>query len=162
MARTNFIGYATLEKLADVIDVQRPVYASCVQNPGRMDKYGMYICRAEIVVEQPDERGDVHYCLIPMGRYTVMPHVPEFDLNKPNIIALQRQAFQLVNDWLGDVMGFNVREAQISKPENLRMLEGWFEALVYDKAHESFRLKYPTQVVSDQAEEVGELSVTAG
>lgn len=142
MPKHNFIGYATLEKLAQVMDVTRPVYATATQNPGKPDRHGMYLCRAEIVVEQPDDRGDVHYCVLLIGRYTVLIHAPYFDSSKGKIVARQAQAFQLVNDFLTGMKGFTVREAQISKPENVRLLEGWFDALVYDKVTEKFHLEF--------------------
>lgn len=132
MSKTNFIGYATLEMLAEVMDVNRPVYASATQNPGKPTKQGIYTCRAEIAVEQPDDRGDVHYCALLLGRYTALIGVPDFDPNKPKVGARQEQVLALVNAWLHS-RGFTTREAQISKPDNLRLLDGWFESLHYDK-----------------------------
>ena len=139
MSKTNFIGYATLEQLAEVLDVSRPVYASATQNPGKQTKQGIYTCRAEIAVEQPDDRGDVHYCALLLGRYTALIGVPDFDPNKTKIVARQEQVLALVNAWLRS-RGFTVREAQISKPDNLRLLDGWFESLVYDQATSTYTL----------------------
>lgn len=138
MPKTNFFGYVTLEFLRDVLATERPVYASAMQVPGKPDKYRMYSCRADIIIEQPDDRGDVHYCLIPIGRYMVMAGVPDFEeQRKAQVLARQEKVFSLVERWLREA-GFAVREARIDRPNNLQMLEGYFENLRYDAVNDTF------------------------
>ena len=136
MSHQNFIGYATLEKLADVMNVFLPVYATATQTPGQPGQYGMIVCRAEIVVEQPDGQGDVHYCLIPIGRYTMFDGAPNFDPNKAPIVERQVKWFALIKSWLEDIYGLTIREAQIAKPADLRLLEGCFEGMAVSQARD--------------------------
>lgn len=133
-----YIGYSTLEEAVSVFDPQAPVYASPITRPGTPDrKFGVRLDRYEVVVAQPDERGDVHYCVIPVGLLQVMPGNEDGFGKRPALIQRQESAWTLVEDWLLG-LGFTVRMALIAFPTHLRLCDGSAEFMRYDKTTDRF------------------------
>jgi hypothetical protein len=141
MAKTNFIGYATLEFLVDLMEKGKPVYISATLRTEKADEHGLCVYRASIIVEQPDECGDVNYVAMLAGKYLGISGAPEFDAEgKEKVVKRQMKMLELVRGWL-TAAGFTLREARIDRPENLSMMYGWLEALKYDRGSDTFSLE---------------------
>ena len=152
----NFIGYAALEDLARAMLVEKPVFASPITRPGKPGQYGLRVDRYEIVVSQPDVWGDVHFCIIPIGRLQTLPNNDDLDGRKSEILQRQDQAWHIVRDWLIGVMGFTLREAGIATPDDYQFLDGWFNVLKWNAETKAF------EVDPDEAMKTADQLVIAG
>jgi hypothetical protein len=134
-----FIGYGTLEEWLRSVDPKRPVFAALITEPGKVVQ-SMRTDRLMIRVAQPAD-DLMHYCQLVIARVQYVGDNP-FNTDYKQRFSLAEQAWKVVEAWL-DERGLTVMNGVVSMPDNLRLMDGWANFLVFDQQTQEFRRAEP-------------------
>jgi hypothetical protein len=128
------IGYPTVEALAADLAAGQVVYvlptAECV------DTFAQVRTFAHRVWVQAKAGRDVLYCAVPTGHSQQYPGA-EKDPAAGAADARNRSACDLIGGFLAS-LGLRPKAALIARPKDLKMLDGDFRGMRYDKATDRF------------------------
>ena len=127
-----FSGYFNLNEWAEWVKANagKPINATLYRHPGTSGQYGDRVDKLVIEVS-PTWDGAAHYCRIPVGSLAYVNNQP-WDADAKQRFARAEGAWQIVADWLRE-QGFQPRNAQISKPRDLFLVDGHAAFLDYDQ-----------------------------
>lgn len=143
---TNYIGFSTLEGLAEVLDSTRPVYANVIQENTHNDKHGIRYYEHVVVVAQPgglngsavQNGGIMNYWRMQVAMTQYIANTP-LSSDHEQRLAAAKSAWECVRGWLKS--RYTVHEAIPAFPKALKLLNGDTTLLHYDKEQHTFSLK---------------------
>ena len=132
-----FIGYSSLEGLLDTHPADAPVFLSLNEEQGPSGHYG--IALSTFALTASDIRDDhARYCRMVLGRVQTI-NGQAFDTgSRERTRQLALSAYHLVEEQIISRYGFTVENAMISLPRDLKLLDGWADFLLYDKAADRY------------------------
>lgn len=138
-----FIGYHTLEEWLRSVGKNRPVFASLITEPGKVERYGTRMDKLVVLAAQPGDDDLVHYCRLMVGQLQYVAGQP-FGADHAQRIERAQQALGIVRGWLAE-HGLTIRNGVAAMPENLRLLDGWADFLVFDQKTQEYKRYEPTE-----------------
>lgn len=129
--RQVFIGFSSFEGWLSAIDRQRPVNAICLVDAHLANGHGLYAVEHLVEVSQVTEHGDVYFARTAVDRYDSPDGVAPL-FHEERHADRAPSGWALTQAWLAE-QGLQVRQAAVSTPRDLKMLEGSAGFMRFDK-----------------------------
>lgn len=126
-----WIGYGSVEQLAEQIDPGKTVYVKGTTETHASDASGIAIKIFSVRISHLTPEA-VHYVEIRTGRITMHAQGPFSEEDAQKAQARTGDAEQIIMAWLKS-KGFNVINAIIAEPKDIKLLNGGAHCMRYDE-----------------------------